>query len=250
MSNLKIANPTILNGVLKFSVVIDTAVIYSADVDLNFDPSKIDWTSIGTATIINPPAFGFTDINYNDDKKNGNFKVVYINTKPTSAGTTLFDVQIKLASNSISSLNVTNISNYENANGNQIAGLESVTLSNGSIAYIDVGTPVLTAGKTTAYTENAAATVIDNTITVTDQDSANLASATVSITAGLTAGDALGFTNTTKITGNFTSGILTLTGSATKAEYETALRAVTFVNSGDTPTATSTTSHLNIFIIT
>ena len=72
--------------------------------------------------------------------------------------------------------------------------------------------------------------MIDAGLTVTDADNTNLASATVSITANFVTGeDVLGFTNQNGITGSFNAatGVLTLTGSATVANYQTALRSVT-----------------------
>ena len=44
--------------------------------------------------------------------------------------------------------------------------------------------PVVTAGATTGYTENAAAVAIDNTITISDADDTQIAGATVSISRG------------------------------------------------------------------
>jgi Ca2+-binding RTX toxin-like protein len=104
--------------------------------------------------------------------------------------------------------------------------------------------PVATATNSAlAYTENAT-TAIDSAITVSDVDSANLVSATVSITSGFaSAQDTLAFTNQNGITGSYNSstGILTLTGSATVANYQTALRSITYTNSSDNPTTTPRT---------
>ncbi|MEH2369148.1 beta strand repeat-containing protein [Nostoc sp.] len=104
--------------------------------------------------------------------------------------------------------------------------------------------PVATATNSAlAYTENAT-TIIDSGITVSDVDSANLSSATVSITSGFaSAQDTLAFTSQNGITGNYNSstGVLTLTGSATIANYQTALRSVTYTNSSDNPTTTPRT---------
>src|SRR5712691_3934279 len=108
--------------------------------------------------------------------------------------------------------------------------------------------PVLAAieGSALSYTENDAATAITSTITVSDVDSANLASATVQITVNYQSGqDVLSFANTASITGVFTaaSGTLTLTGSDTVANYQTALRAVKYQNTSENPsTATRTVS--------
>ncbi len=76
------------------------------------------------------------------------------------------------------------------------------------------------------YTEQGTAAVLDSGLTLTDADNTTLAGATVSITSGLFAGDTLNFTNQNGITGSYDSGtgVLTLTGSASVADYQTALR--------------------------
>jgi large repetitive protein len=101
--------------------------------------------------------------------------------------------------------------------------------------------PVLTAGGTLGFTEGDPATAIDTTITVADNDSTDLASATVQITGNYQNGaDVLAFTDTATITGVFTAGTgtLTLTGTDTLANWETALRSVTYRNTSDAPTTT------------
>jgi hypothetical protein len=102
---------------------------------------------------------------------------------------------------------------------------------------------VTTTAGNLAYTENQGATPIDPGLTVTDSDDANLTGATVAITAGfVSAQDTLAFTNQLGITGNYNSGtgVLTLTGTTTVANYQTALRTVTYQNSSDDPTASRT----------
>ena len=69
-------------------------------------------------------------------------------------------------------------------------------------------------------------------------DSTNLAGATVSITTSFVSRqDVLSFTNQNGITGSYNSstGVMTLTGSATLANYQTALRTVTYSNSQRQP---------------
>ena len=117
---------------------------------------------------------------------------------------------------------------------------------NGSVRNIriTVGSntaPVATAGGTLAYSENGVAAAIDNTITLVDVDNTSLAGATVTISTGLTSGDLLGFTSQNGITGSYnsTSGILNLTGTATVALYQAALRSVTYSSTSDNPTTTS-----------
>ncbi|HXQ69000.1 MAG TPA: choice-of-anchor Q domain-containing protein, partial [Pyrinomonadaceae bacterium] len=102
---------------------------------------------------------------------------------------------------------------------------------------------VTTTAGNLAYTENAGAVAIDPGLTVTDSDDANLTGATVAITAGfVSAQDTLAFTNQLGITGNYNNGtgVLTLTGTTTVANYQTALRTVTYQNSSDNPTASRT----------
>ena len=104
--------------------------------------------------------------------------------------------------------------------------------------------PVLTAGSTLIYTENDAATAIDTTITVNDLDDTDLESATGEISANYANGeDLLAFVDAAPIIGSFNAGTgtLTLTGTDSLANYQTALRAVTYENNSDDPSTLSRT---------
>jgi len=103
-------------------------------------------------------------------------------------------------------------------------------------------TPTATAGATLAYSENGTAAVVDNTIALSDADDSNIAAAAVSISSGFTSGDILTFTDTANITGSYNSstGVLTLSGTDTVANYQTALRTVTYLSSSEDPTTTAT----------
>ena len=114
-----------------------------------------------------------------------------------------------------------------------------------AIAVTDVDDPptVATSAAATTYTENDPATAVDPGLILADADDADLAAATVQLTAGLqVAGDLLEFTNQAGITGSYdaASGVLRLTGSATKAAYQAALRSVTFRSTSDAPGAART----------
>src|SRR5205807_1468706 len=77
-----------------------------------------------------------------------------------------------------------------------------------------------------------------------DIDSANLIGATVSITGGFVSGqDVLGFTTQNGITGSYnaTTGVMTLSGSATVATYQAALQSVTYSNSSENPSGATRT---------
>jgi len=120
---------------------------------------------------------------------------------------------------------------------------EAIT-QNFTIAVVLDAAPVVTAGHTLAYTENQAATAIDTALTVTDSDNATLAHATVHITGNYVIGeDVLGFTTQNGITGSFdaATGTLTLTGSSSVANYQTALASVTYVNTSDNPSGAART---------
>ena len=136
----------------------------------------------------------------------------------------------------------------------QAAGVATVSLSlqdNGGTASggsdtspvqtftISVGAaPVLAAtGTGLAYTENGSS-LLDSGITVSDADNPTLASANVTMTTNYANGqDALAFTNQAGITGTWTpaTGVLALSGTASVADYQAALRSISYANSSNNP---------------
>jgi hypothetical protein len=112
---------------------------------------------------------------------------------------------------------------------------------------IDAGdyAPVLTVSPgTVSFTENDAATPIDANLTLTDADDTHFASATVSVSANFQSGeDVLAFANTNSaVYGNidavYVGDTLTLSsagGTATLAQWQAALRAVTYANTSSAP---------------
>jgi VCBS repeat-containing protein len=113
----------------------------------------------------------------------------------------------------------------------------NVSTSTVKIAAVN-DAPVVTAGTTIMFTEGNAATAIATTLTATDVDDTNLESATVTITNNYANGqDVLAFTNQLGITGTFVqaTGVLTLTGTSSVANYQTALRSVTYFNGSNAP---------------
>ncbi|MFC7503971.1 beta strand repeat-containing protein [Nocardioides sp. GCM10030258] len=107
-----------------------------------------------------------------------------------------------------------------------------------TVAAVDDAPVVAASAGTTPYTEQAPAVVVDAGLSATDLDAGNVTGATVSIVSPL-AGDTLHFTTQGTITGVFASNVLTLSGSATLAQYQAALRTVQFSNAtNDAPGAT------------
>ncbi|HEX2135927.1 MAG TPA: phytase [Microvirga sp.] len=98
--------------------------------------------------------------------------------------------------------------------------------------------PVVTTSGTLSYTENNPAVAVAPALTVSDSNSANLVGATVRIGNGHASGqDVLALANQNGITGawNASTGILTLSGTASVAQYEAALRSVTYQNTSENP---------------
>jgi VCBS repeat-containing protein len=91
-----------------------------------------------------------------------------------------------------------------------------------------------------AYTEGGASVVMDAAVTVADADDTNLDGARVRISSGLQADDELLFTAQNGIAGSYSLGVLTLSGSATVAQYQAALRSVKYRHTGDAPSPSKT----------
>ncbi|MDP1929797.1 MAG: DUF4347 domain-containing protein [Thiobacillus sp.] len=107
---------------------------------------------------------------------------------------------------------------------------------------------VTTTGSALNHTENDPATVVDAGLVVTDAVPGTLTGATVSLTGNYASGqDLLAFTNQLGISGSWDAdtGVLTLTGTTSVANYETALRSVTYFNASESPsTLTRTVSFI------
>ncbi len=99
-----------------------------------------------------------------------------------------------------------------------------------SLAGVE-STPLLT---TELVNGNTAPVYVTTSLLVSDVDSATLISATVSVSTNFEVGDVLSCGNPSVITGNFNAGtgVCTFSGSDTQANYQAALRSVTFISSG------------------
>ena len=89
------------------------------------------------------------------------------------------------------------------------------------------------------YSAGGTATTLSSGTTVSDPESTNLVSGTVSITSGFATGDTLAATTTgTNITASYnaSTGVLSLSGSDTLAHYEQVLDSVSLLLSSQNPT--------------
>jgi hypothetical protein len=224
----------------------DTAKVFSsgnanqisvADVDLGANPIKITLTATnGTLTLATTAGLSFTT-------GDGTADATMVFTGTLAAVNTALNGMSFAPTpdfNGAASLQI--ISDDQGSTGTGGALTDTDTVNITVNAQNDAPVVTTTAGNL-AYTENAGAVAIDPGLTVTDADNANLVGATVAITGGfVSAQDTLAFTNQLGITGNYNSGtgVLTLTGTTTVANYQTALRTVTYQNNSDNPTLTRT----------
>ena len=128
------------------------------------------------------------------------------------------------------------------SNGTEELGFDNIRVQ----GTLSSNTPSVLAnieGSALSYNEGDPATQVSNTITVTDSDDANLTGATVSIFTNFDPSeDVLAFTSTGGITGSFSTitGILSLSGTASVADYQTVLRSVTYQNTDGTAASGAT----------
>ena len=90
-----------------------------------------------------------------------------------------------------------------------------------------------------AYSAGGTATTLSSGTTVSDPESANLVSGTVSIASGFLTGDTLAATTSgTSITASYNAatGVLSLSGSDTLAHYQQVLDSVSYSSSSQNPT--------------
>jgi gliding motility-associated-like protein len=125
---------------------------------------------------------------------------------------------------------------------------DSINLVNFTVTPVNDAPVVTGSGGSVSYTVIQSNIAIDNNISVTDIDDDNIENATISLSANFTTGqDILLFNNTGTITGTYSAstGILTLTGTATKAAYAAALSTIQYRNNSNQPnTATRTVSYV------
>jgi hypothetical protein len=114
-------------------------------------------------------------------------------------------------------------------------GMDTATVN---VTVNDIPPVVTTSAGSLLFAQSNLAFPIDPGITVTDSVTQTLAGATVTISNNYAADqDVLGFTNQNGITGSWdpATGVLTLTGAASVADYQAALQSVTYGNTSDDP---------------
>lgn len=152
-------------------------------------------------------------------------------------GTVSLDTNSNVVFNPNANFNGEASFNYTISDGHGGTATQKVTVQVKPIN--DSPTITLTTGNL-SYTDNAGSVVIDSGIVLSDLDNSNLQEATVKIINYMAGEDSLVFTNQNGITGSFNSatGILSLIGVSSIANYETALRTIKYINSSNNPNTT------------
>ncbi|MFL0770880.1 MAG: Ig-like domain-containing protein, partial [Prochlorococcus sp.] len=101
--------------------------------------------------------------------------------------------------------------------------------------------PILSGGgRILNYTENSGDVRIEPELTIADPDDNNIESASIQISSNfLNSEDTLEFTDANGISGSWDSsrGTLSLSGSASLADYQSALESISYTNSSDNPSS-------------
>ena len=125
-------------------------------------------------------------------------------------------------------------SGQDQGGGGQLSGGGNILININQV----VDNPVLSAGGAKIYTENNPALSVDNAITLSDADDTQMSGGSISLTSGFLPGDVLAVDTTgTGITASYNAatGILTLSGTDTTANYQSVLRSLTYLSTSEDP---------------
>ena len=129
-----------------------------------------------------------------------------------------------------------------------VSGTQSMGLFPTDLTVIAMVGPVLTAGANVSYVTGAAPVTLDAGFSVADASAVSLSAATVSISAGFVLGDALsvGSPQAGIVSQyNATTGVLTLSGSASLAAYKIELNSVAYASANATTSSRTITWSVN-----
>ncbi len=191
--------------------------------------------------------YGDLDV-YAVDQADGHLELMVINTNPATSITDHFSLtgfQPGASAQVWQYGETQDTAQSQSSNGASALAnsTSSLSVSGGTFSYtfpaysmtvLDL-TPqpsVTASGNTAGYTAGGSAVAVDAGVAVSSAD-AHLSGAVLAISGStLTTGDTLNFTSQNGITGSYNSGTgtLTLSGSASPGQYQTALRSVTFTN--------------------
>jgi hypothetical protein len=173
-------------------------------------------------------ALYFTKLEVSDPAGSGSFRISF---SAVTANNYFSDVSLPLSYT------------LTDADGDSVNGAFNVTLDADSLPTIDLdandSSGEIGMGYRATYTENGVGVPIaDVDVAISDGDSSNLTSATITLT-NAQAGDLLAAGSMpTGITVSVVGNVVTLTGSASLANYQTAIRSVTYNSTSENPNTT------------
>ena len=129
-----------------------------------------------------------------------------------------------------------------------VSGTQSMGLSPIDLTAIAMVGPVLTAGANVNYVTGAAPATLDAGLSIADASAVSLSAATVSISTGFVLGDALsvGSPQSGIVSQyNATTGVLTLSGSASLAAYKIELNSIAYASANATTSSRTITWSVN-----
>ncbi len=140
-------------------------------------------------------------------------------------------------------------SSLTGSGGSTVYSNGTVTLGTSITAVNDA--PVAASGDTPTYNEGGPAVVVSANLTLSDVDTANMTGAIITI-SDFIAGDVLTFVNQNGISGVYDSGtgVLTLTGAASVANYQAALRSITYSGAADANVGGTDLTRTVSFVVT
>ena len=205
----------------------------ATELTVTAQPSSITTGSAFGLTVVAEDAAGTMDPTYNGP--------VTLSLANNPGGGTLGGTLTATAVDGVATF--TNLTVSQAGNGYTLqaaaSGLSSATTSSLNVLAAPVVTP---SGTTNLFRDGGAAVAVDSSVAVSSGDT-DLSGATVAISAGtLQSGDTFNFTNQNGISGSYSGGVLTLSGSATPTQYQTALQSITF----STTSTNTTTRSLSI----
>ncbi|HYD76783.1 DUF4347 domain-containing protein, partial [Ramlibacter sp.] len=220
-----------------------------SDLEGGLDDATAGNNATATITLANPQAGDTLDIAINAATM-GNIELVgspgsVLTLRSLGATATLAEWEAALRAvtfNASGADTTVRTVNFVVNDGTANSGTLATTINIGAAAA-STSPPVLSIPATLDYVENDPAAVISGSLTIADSDSSSLAGATVRIANFVAGQDVLSFTDQNGITGSFdaVTGVLTLSGSATVADYQAALRSIRYANTSDHPDTTART---------
>ena len=218
------------SGTTNTFVIGGAAVAVDAGVTVTSDDTDLTGATVTINNFQSGDKLNFTNQNGISGSYAGGLLTLSGSATPAQYQTALQSVTFSTTSTNTATRSISIVALDANDTGGVPSNTAAETVKVAAAAPV-----VIPSGTTNTFTVGGSAVAVDSGVTVTSVD-ADLTGATVTIN-NFQSGDKLNFTNQNGISGSYATGVLTLSGSATPGQYQTALRSVTFsTTSTDTVT--------------